>query len=145
MNKLILRILLIFLVLSNNLNGQQVKSTIHSTLAGVLLDERTNQPIPGASVLIKGTTHGVVTDVDGNFYFQTGQKFPFTLVISSVGYQKREFIAEGTPVKIYLKELTEELNEIVVTSRRRKEAAQDVPIPITAIGGQRWQKPVHLM
>lgn len=135
MNKLILRILLIFLVLSNNLNGQQVKPTIHSTLAGVLLDERTNQPIPGASVLIKGTTHGVVTDVDGNFYFQTGQKFPFTLVISSVGYQKREFIAEGTPVKIYLKELTEELNEIVVTSRRRKEAAQDVPIPITAIGG----------
>lgn len=135
MNKLILRILLIFLVLSNNLNGQQVKPTIHSNLAGVLLDERTNQPIPGASVLIKGTTHGVVTDVDGNFYFQTGQKFPFTLVISSVGYQKREFIAEGTPVKIYLKELTEELNEIVVTSRRRKEAAQDVPIPITAIGG----------
>jgi iron complex outermembrane receptor protein len=135
MNKLILRILLIFLVLSNNLNGQQVKPTIHSTLAGVLLDEQTNQPIPGASVLIKGTTHGVVTDVDGNFYFQTGQKFPFTLVISSVGYQKREFIAEGTPVKIYLKELTEELNEIVVTSRRRKEAAQDVPIPITAIGG----------
>ena len=135
MNKRILLNFVIILVLSNSLFGQQAKPTINATLAGIILDEQTNQPIPGASVLIKGTTHGVVSDVDGNFYFQTGQKFPFTLVITSVGYQKREFVAEGTPARIYLRESTEQLNEIVVTSRRRKEVAQDIPIPITAIGG----------
>jgi iron complex outermembrane receptor protein len=135
MQKFFLHFVVFFLFLSNLILAQTNKPIINSTLAGIILDEKTLQPIPGASVLIKGTTHGVQSDIDGNFYFQTGQKFPYTLVVSFVGYQKREFVAEGTPVKIYLKESTEQLNEVVVTSRRRKEVAQDVPIPITAIGG----------
>jgi iron complex outermembrane receptor protein len=115
--------------------GQQVKSTINSTLSGQVLDEKTKEPIPGVSLFIKGTTHGVITDAEGHFYFQTGQKFPYSLSVSFVGYQKQEYVAEGTPVTIYLKEEAKELEEIVVTSRRRKEAVQDVPIPITVIGG----------
>ncbi len=135
MQKRFLQLFVAFLFLSNSLLAQNNKPVINSTLAGIILDAKTLQPIPGASVLIKGTTHGVLSDIDGNFYFQTGQKFPYTLIISFIGYQKREYVAEGTPVKIYLTESTEELNEVVVTSRRRKEVAQDVPIPITAIGG----------
>ena len=134
MNKFIT--LLLFLVVSTTASfGQQVKSTINSTLSGQVLDEKTKQPIPGVSLYIKGTTHGVITDAEGHFYFQTGQKFPYSLVVSFIGYQKQEYIAEGTPVAIYLKEEAKELEEIVVTSRRRKEAVQDVPIPITVIGG----------
>lgn len=134
MNKFIT--LLLFLVISTTASiGQQVKSTINSTLSGQVLDEKTKQPIPGVSLYIKGTTHGVITDAEGHFYFQTGQKFPYSLVVSFIGYQKQEYIAEGTPVTIYLKEEAKELEEIVVTSRRRKEAVQDVPIPITVIGG----------
>ena len=115
--------------------GQQVKSTINSTLSGQVLDEKTKEPIPGVSLYIKGTTHGVITDAEGHFYFQTGQKFPYSLVVSFIGYQKQEYVAAGTPVTIFLKEEVKELEEIVVTSRRRKEVAQDVPIPITVIGG----------
>jgi iron complex outermembrane receptor protein len=134
MNKFIT--LLLFLVVSTTASfGQQAKSTINSTLSGQVLDEKTKQPIPGVSLYIKGTTHGVITDAEGHFYFQTGQKFPYSLVVSFIGYQKQEYIAEGTPVAIYLKEEAKELEEIVVTSRRRKEAVQDVPIPITVIGG----------
>ncbi|WP_395618508.1 TonB-dependent receptor [Aquirufa sp.] len=134
MNKFIT--LLLFLVVSTTASfGQQVKSTINSTLSGQVLDEKTKQPIPGVSLYIKGTTHGVITDAEGHFYFQTGQKFPYSLVVSFIGYQKQDYIAEGTPVTIYLKEEAKELEEIVVTSRRRKESVQDVPIPITVIGG----------
>lgn len=128
-------LLLILAVSSSTAFGQQVKSTINSTLSGQVLDEKTKQPVPGVSLFIKGTTHGVITDAEGHFYFQTGQKFPYLLVVSFVGYQKQEYVAEGTPVTIYIKEETKELEEIVVTSRRRKEAVQDVPIPITVIGG----------
>jgi iron complex outermembrane receptor protein len=128
-------LLLILAVSSSTAFGQQVKSTINSTLSGQVLDEKTKQPVPGVSLFIKGTTHGVITDAEGHFYFQTGQKFPYLLVISFVGYQKQEYVAEGTPVTIYIKEENKELEEIVVTSRRRKEAVQDVPIPITVIGG----------
>jgi iron complex outermembrane receptor protein len=134
MNKFI-TLLLILVVSVPASFGQQAKSTINSTLSGQVLDEKTKQPIPGVSLYIKGTTHGVITDAEGHFYFQTGQKFPYSLVVSFIGYQKQEYIAEGTPVTIYLKEEAKELEEIVVTSRRRKEAVQDVPIPITVIGG----------
>ena len=134
MNKFI-TVLLLLVASATASFGQQAKSTINSTLSGQVLDEKTKQPIPGVSLYIKGTTHGVITDAEGHFYFQTGQKFPYSLVVSFVGYQKQEYIAEGTPVVIYLKEEAKELEEIVVTSRRRKEAVQDVPIPITVIGG----------
>ncbi len=113
--------------------GQQVKST----LGGQVLDEKTKEPIPGVSLFIKGTTHGVITDAEGHFYFQTGQKFPYTLVVSFIGYQKQDFIASGAPVTIYLQEDVKELEEIVVTSRRRKESIQDVPISITVIAGSK--------
>ena len=119
----------------NLLRSQQTKPVINSTLSGQVLDEKLKQPIPGVSIFIKGTTHGVITDAEGHFYFQTGQRFPLRLVLSFIGYQKLEYVAEGTPVTIYLREESKELDEIVVTSRRRKEAIQDVPIPITVIGG----------
>lgn len=128
-------LLLILAVSTATAFGQQVKSTINSTLSGQVLDEKTKEPIPGVSLYIKGTTHGVITDAEGHFYFQTGQKFPYSLVVSFIGYQKQEYVAAGTPVTIFLKEEVKELEEIVVTSRRRKEAIQDVPIPITVIGG----------
>lgn len=88
MNKFIT--LLLFLVVSTTASfGQQAKSTINSTLSGQVLDEKTKQPIPGVSLYIKGTTHGVITDAEGHFYFQTGQKFPYSLVVSFVGYQNK--------------------------------------------------------
>ncbi len=129
--------LIIILILQISLKGwgQQIKPLINSTLNGQVMDENTHKPIAGAYVLIKGTTHGVQTDTNGHFFFQTGQKFPFTLIISFVGYKKIDFIATATPIIIYLKESAEELSEIVITSRRRKEAEQDLPIPITAIAG----------
>ncbi|MFM6947966.1 MAG: TonB-dependent receptor [Aquirufa sp.] len=123
------------LFLSFGLSAQQAKTVINSTLSGQVFDAKTKEPIPGASLFIKGTTHGVTTDAEGHFYFQTGQKFPYTIIVSFIGYQKTEYIAQGTPVQIYLNEDIQELNEIVVTSRRRKEAVQDVPIPITVVGG----------
>ncbi len=53
-------------------------------------DKTTHQPLAGATVHIKGTTHEVVTDDKGQFNFLTGQKLPVTYVISYVGYQTLE-------------------------------------------------------
>jgi TonB-linked SusC/RagA family outer membrane protein len=103
----------IFLI-SFGINAQNTQPLIQSKLDGTVINKITNQPVSGASVIIKGTTHGVVTDTEGKFYFQTGQKFPYTLIVSYIGYKKAEVIVDGNPVIINLEEDLQELNELVV-------------------------------
>lgn len=110
--KLILWISILFI--SIGINAQDTAPNIQSKLSGTIVDQISNQPIIGASVNIKGTTHGVETDIDGKFYFQTGQKFPYTLVINYIGYNSKEIIVDGSPVVIKLTEQVEKLDEIVV-------------------------------
>jgi TonB-linked SusC/RagA family outer membrane protein len=117
------------LLLSLKIKAQNTTPLIQSKLDGTVIDNVTNQPVIGASVTIKGTTHGVVTDVEGKFYFQTGQKFPYTLIVSYIGYKKTEVIVEGNPVIIRLKEDVQELNELVVVgygTQKRKDITGSV-------------------
>lgn len=103
----------IFLI-SIGIKAQNAQPTINSTLNGTVIDQVTNQPIPGVTVQIKGTTHSAVTDLDGKFYFQTGQKFPYTLVVSYIGYITVTQDATTDFVQISLKEDVKELDEIVI-------------------------------
>ena len=121
--------LLFLLLLSAGINAQNTTPLIQSKLDGTVVDDVTNQPIIGASVIIKGTTHGVQTDAEGKFYFQTGQKFPYTLIVSYIGYKKAEVIVEKNPVTINLKEERQELDELVVVgygSQKRKDITGSV-------------------
>ena len=110
----------VFLI-SIGINAQDTKPLIQSKLDGKVIDAVTNIPIPGATVTIKGITHSVTTDLDGKFHFQTGQKFPYTLVVSYVGYKKTEVVANGSPITISLKEDIEELNELLVVGYSQKK------------------------
>ncbi|WP_316824416.1 TonB-dependent receptor [Pedobacter miscanthi] len=87
---------------------------INSKLAGTVIDSLTKQPLPGVVVRIKGVTHVVSTDGDGKFVFVTGQKLPYTLILSSVGYQTKEIVVGTSPVIIRLKEINSQLNDVVV-------------------------------
>jgi len=121
--------LLLLLLLSAGINAQNTTPLIQSKLDGTVVDDVTNQPIIGASVVIKGTTHGVQTDAEGKFYFQTGQKFPYTLIVSYIGYKKAEIIVEKNPITINLKEERQELDELVVVgygSQKRKDITGSV-------------------
>jgi TonB-linked SusC/RagA family outer membrane protein len=92
----------------------QTPSIINSKLYGKVVDATTKQPIPGVVVRIKGTTHAVATNADGEFNFVTGQKFPYTLLISFVGYNKAELTANGSPVTVELKPAINQLTDVVV-------------------------------
>ncbi len=127
--KLNIYILLFLLFITAGIQAQNTTPLIQSKLDGTVVDDITNQPIIGASVTIKGTTHGVVTDAEGKFYFQTGQKFPYTLIVSYIGYKKLEVIVEKNPVIINLKEERQELDELVVVgygTQKRKDITGSV-------------------
>ncbi|HEX9955996.1 MAG TPA: TonB-dependent receptor, partial [Fibrella sp.] len=110
---------------------------INSTVSGKVVDARTNKKLIGATVSIKGTTNGAPTNENGQFTLITGQTLPFTVIVSFVGYQTSEVLISGDNIEIKLEEGSNQLDDVVITSRRRQESAQDVPIPISVVGGVR--------
>ena len=99
-------ILLAFVLMGTNAFAQTKKVT------GVVVDA-TGETVIGASVLEKGTTNGVITDIDGNFSLTVGEDA--VLQISFVGYQTVEVSVKGkTELNVTLREDTEMLEEVVV-------------------------------
>lgn len=107
---LFLRWLSVFLMLliGQTLSAQQRQVT------GIVKD-LTGEPIIGASVLEKGTTNGVITDLDGNFKLTVSNVEKAVLQISYVGYQTQQIPVNGkTLLNVILKENTKLLDEVVV-------------------------------
>jgi len=123
----------LFLAAQNN-------QVINSTFSGKVLNSRTNEILVGASVSIKGTTNGSVTDANGEFTLITGQRLPFTLIVSYLGYLRKEVLVSESNVVIKLDENVSQLDGVVVTSRRREESVQDIPIAVSVISGAKAEE-----
>ncbi len=88
---------------------------------GVVVDAK-GETIIGANVMVKGTTLGVATDLDGRFAL-SGVKVGAILEISSVGYITQEVRYTGAPLKVVLQEDNQSLQELVVvgyTTQKRE-------------------------
>jgi iron complex outermembrane receptor protein len=111
-----------------------VESYAQSFVTGTIQDA--DGPLIGANVFIKGLNRNAMTDTAGVFSIPY-DKLPLTLQVSYIGYKEQLVTVTNTsaiPVTIFMVS-DDPFSEIVVTSRRRKEVAQDVPIAITVIGG----------
>lgn len=74
------------------------------------------ESLPGVTVMLKGTTLGVVTDVEGNFKLTLPENKPTILVFSFVGMEKKEVEWKGEEhLNVVLKEDVQEMDEVVVT------------------------------
>lgn len=90
-----------------------VKITQQSgTCTGVVLDA-TGESVIGASVVVKGTTNGTITGIDGDFSL-ANVKQGDVIVISFVGYVTQEITWTGQPLNVVLKDDTQTLEEVVV-------------------------------
>lgn len=106
-------------------------------ISGKVTDKETGEPIIGVSIVVKGTFNGTVTDENGEFKLKTKSKFPLTLVASFVGYNGTEFEVSSKDAAVNIALASNAaVSEVVITSRRRQEAAQEVPIPISIITGR---------
>ena len=82
-----------------------------NTVEGIVTDAN-GEPIIGASIVIKGTTNGTITDLDGKFSLSNATG---TLVISYIGYKTQEIALNGQKqLKVVMKEDSEMLEEVVV-------------------------------
>lgn len=88
-------------------------TTQQSGICKGLVKDATGESVIGASVVVKGTTNGTITDFDGNFSLD-GIKKGDVIVISYVGYQTQEIKWNGSPLNVILKEDSKTLSEVVV-------------------------------
>ena len=84
----------------------------NGTCTGVVKDA-TGETIIGASVVVKGSTNGTITGIDGDFSLSNVPKGS-TIVISFVGYQTQEIKWTGVPLNVILSDDTKVLDEVVV-------------------------------
>lgn len=95
-------------------SGITVNATQQSaSCTGVVVDE-IGETVIGASVIIKGTSNGTVTDLDGKFSLP-GVKNGDIIVISYIGYDTQEIKYDGQPLQVKLSESKQTLAEVVVT------------------------------
>lgn len=101
-----------------------------------------NTPLEAVNIVIKGTTTNTTTDSEGRFTINSKGKLPITILVQYVGYKTTEIELTDlptAPLQITLKE-ENELIEVVVSSRRRIEKVQDVPIAISVITGKQAEQ-----
>ncbi|HEX8278278.1 MAG TPA: carboxypeptidase-like regulatory domain-containing protein, partial [Segetibacter sp.] len=101
-------------------------------ISGKVLDRENKQALQSVSVQIKGTIAGTTTDNAGKFSIKTKNKFPLTLVFSSVGFQAQEFKVTGINSKLAIELVTQTMlgKEVVVTASRVAESILKSPVAI---------------
>ena len=93
----------------------QQQKTAPVRVKGAVKDEKSH-PLPGVAVLIKGTTMGVVTDVDGNYSIELPAARDVRLIFSFMGMKTQEVVYTGQKeINITMYEQITEMNEVVVT------------------------------
>jgi outer membrane receptor protein involved in Fe transport len=121
--------LLSFLILNRNF-AQAV------TISGKISNGESKETVPAASVLLKGGTAGTYSDSHGNFKLTITHSFPFTLIISSIGYETKEFEVESSSaaIEIELKPASVMGTEVVVSATRSQIRSLESPVSIERMG-----------
>ncbi|MDR1454273.1 MAG: TonB-dependent receptor plug domain-containing protein, partial [Tannerella sp.] len=86
-------------------------------IAGKVLDEKSGEPVVGASISLANELTGTVTDIEGNFSLPV-KSFPATILVDYLGYRHQEIRADRSagPLTVRLREDVTLLNEVVVTA-----------------------------
>ena len=125
-----------FFPFSGYTQGNEVKIT------GKILDEKTQEPVIGATVSLAGSNTGTVSDIDGKFFLSV-KSLPVTISIDYLGYKRQEVdvYESAEPVTILLSESRNILDEVVVVgygTQKRKELTGAV----TTISKETLSQPV---
>ena len=111
-----------------------VASFAQTTVKGTVNDA-SGLPLPGANIIVVGTSTGVVTDFDGNFTLTVSQNPPFSIQVSSVGFEtlSQEITKNNETLAITLNEGSF-LDEVIVSASRTPERIFESPVTVERFG-----------
>jgi len=115
--------------------------TLHAqtTVSGVITDAELGDALIGANVIIKGTTVGSSTDLDGNFSITSDTPLPWDLEISYTGYAQQTINVTSAQSEMAVALSPSALigQEVVVSASRRREKVQEAPASISVINARK--------
>lgn len=108
------------------------------TVKGNIKNAGNNEVVSAVSITIKGTSEGTFTDDKGNFSITTTRKLPFTLTVSSIGYEAQEIVIqnENQPVNIKIQSSSALGQEVVVSATRTPQRILESPVSIERLSNQ---------
>ena len=111
-----------------------VASFAQTTVKGTVNDA-SGLPLPGANIIVVGTSTGVVTDFDGNFTLNVDQNPPFSIQVSSIGFEtlSQEITKNNETLAITLNEGSF-LDEVVISASRTPERIFESPVTVERFG-----------
>ncbi|MEY2869721.1 MAG: hypothetical protein RIR01_2221 [Bacteroidota bacterium] len=115
-----------------------VAQTTVKKISGLVVDQK-GLPLIGASVLIKGTNIGTITDIDGAFALPASDKST-VLVVSFIGYSAKEVVANDQKLRIVLTEDSNELKEVVVQVGYGTVKKKDATGSVSQISAKEFNK-----
>ncbi|MBS7564488.1 TonB-dependent receptor [Mucilaginibacter sp. Bleaf8] len=120
----------LFLIVTGRFAFAQESTLI--VISGRVIDQTTQQALPGVSVNIKGTVAGTSTTDKGDFSIKTRLKFPLTLVFNYVGFQQQEYVIKDARSKLNIELVTQTVlgKDVVVTASRVEESILKSPVAI---------------
>ncbi len=108
-------------------------------LTGTILDDE-GLPLYGATVVVKGSNAGTVTDSQGQYTLTTQSNFPLTLEVSFVGFDTLSFsLSDDQPQRFQLS-FSNRFDEIIVSASRKAEKLQEAPAAVSVISAQQVTK-----
>ena len=91
------------------------------TITGTITDAKTSESLPGASVVLKGTTQGTISDMDGKYSISATPGA--TLVISYIGYDTKEVkVGNQNVINVTLSEDSQSIDEVVIVGASMKKS-----------------------
>ena len=123
---------ILFLLLNGGMSYAQF------TVTGEVTDERTGEPLIGASVLVRNTTRGTVADIDGRFSISFDSNESASLVISSLGYVSQTIAVSTNTnnLQIALKEDATNLEEVVITGLASTVKRSNLANAVTSVSAR---------
>ena len=126
---------IIYLSEKENSDSLQQQSGKERTITGQVVDAK-GEPLIGVSILVKGTTDGAITDLDGNYKIVTKSNNP-DIVYSYIGYKTQEIPLKGqTAINITMMDDTQVIDEVVVTALGIKRSEKALSYNVTQVDAE---------
>ncbi|WBL22872.1 SusC/RagA family TonB-linked outer membrane protein [Zunongwangia sp. HRR-M8] len=128
MNKKLLILFVLFLFFSQLIEAQQ------RTVQGTVMDGESGLPLPGVTVMEKGTSNGAATNFDGNYQINVSEDA--VLVFSMIGYKSEEINVSSNQIDINLQVDTQALGEVMVTALGIKREVKQLGYAMSEVEGE---------